>query len=125
MPEMGDKNVESHAAFGCWSVKTNTQMSGSAFESYFPLVFDLLTPALLVVGWAELGVAAAGVGSGVGGAVEVVADGVSAAGGAVVESAGVAVVVGVPVAGVVEPSAAGVVPGNSGFLNGSSQVCRT
>lgn len=42
-----------------------------------------------------------------------------------VESAGVVVVEGVPVAGVVEPSAAGVVPGASGFLKGSSQVCRT
>lgn len=92
---------------------------------YFSFVFDLLPLAFLVVDLAELGVAAAGVGPGMGGVVEVVADGVEAAGGADVESVVVVGVVGVPVADVVEPSAAGVVPGGSGFLNGSSQVCRT
>jgi hypothetical protein len=97
--------------------------------SHFPFVFDLLPLALLVVDLGVLlvspdlvigGVAAAG------GVIGGVADDEEGeAGVAEFDSVGFVPMGGVPVAGVVEPSAAGVVDGGSGFLNGSSQVCRT
>lgn len=101
---------------------------------HFPFVFDLLLLDFFV---ADLGVlfvspdfeGAGVVADGVGGVVVPGVDGEEMEAGAPRGGITAVVEVGVPVgvagAVVVAPSAAGVVGGVSGFLNGSSQVCRT
>ena len=88
-------------------MKNNTRcgVDGNAPGAYFPFAFDLLSLDFLVAALGVLFVSSDWVVGGVAGAD----------------------VGGVPTgaAGGVEPSAAGVVAGGSGFLNGSSQVCRT